>query len=610
MATTPVRLAVLVALALASGPAAAQDARPLTVTGLGPGGLRATVTEAFGALEVSVTNPNPEGRAARVTAFYADRPEVRYARDLWVPGGARVSAWLSVGPVPPRGASAAAQSNVTRELKFVLYDRTDGTDRVVLPTTDERERDRVVLYRKRDPRDPVVALVADLTPGVPGEVDPEVPPEVLTLVRVPRAAAGLNELVGTASEGPLPTAPEALAGIDVLVIAGDRLARDPPALAAIRRWLEAGGRVWVLLDRTHPDTVAPLFGDAPGPTVVGRVGLTSLGLHGPGERALQRREFEVPVPHARTVLAPADRVLVLNDGWPAAFVRRVGRGKVLFTALGAAAWWVPRGPNDRSPFQFVPDFPRHGPQAIILAGELYPSPEPDPFPPEALAPLLLDDIGYAVPGRGTAAGVFAAFVLALAGAFAALRRSRRPGLAAWLVPLAALGACGAFVALGAGARRGIPAAAGVAALVEPVPGRDVSVATGVYALYTPESGPAELGTAAGSLLGLDADGLDGLVRTRAETDPGVWRWEGLQLPAGARVGSFRAELPTGRVAAVARFTPDGVAGKLDLGALRGAADPLFSPQSRDPLAVRLAADGTFELNTADALPPEIGRAHV
>jgi hypothetical protein len=586
-------------LALLSSGARAEPPVPLSVAGLHPVGVRGTVTEAHVALEFSVTNHTPEARAARVTAFYPERPDVRYARDVWVPARARVLSFLTVGPAPPRTGPG---SEFSRELKFVLSDRTDGTERVVLPKTDERERTRPALYKKRDPRDPVYTVFADSVPGVPGETDAEVPPDVLQLARLVRASAGLSEHLSVYGDGPLVLAPETLEGMDVAIVAGDRLAGDPAGLAALRRWVEAGGRAWVMLDRTNPDAVAALTGD-PVP-VIERVGLTRVALRAPTDPPQPVRTFEVPVPHARAVPAPTDRVLLQTGDWPAAFVRRVGRGRIVFTTLGSAAWERPRGGNEASPFKNLPNFPKPDPNVLTLLGDLVPSVEPDPFPPESFVPLLLDDVGYTVVGRGTALLILSAFVVALAFGFAAVRRSRRPGLAGWAIPLSAVLACATLVALGELKRRSVPPAVGVAALVEVVPGTDRATATGAYAMYTPASGPVGFGTDDGAQLGLDADGLDGLTRTRAETDVGRWRWEGLALPAGARTGTFRTSVPAPGTRAVARFGPNGIEGTFAAGPFRGITDVVFSPQSREPLAVRVGTDGGFAVTSAEALPPD------
>src|SRR5262245_4812678 len=52
---------------------------------------------------------------------------------------------MLVGPAGVEGAGLSA------EVEVLLYDRTDGQDRLVLPPTEERVRSRPVLYRSREP---------------------------------------------------------------------------------------------------------------------------------------------------------------------------------------------------------------------------------------------------------------------------------------------------------------------------------------------------------------------------------------------------------------------------------------------------------------------------
>ena len=83
----------------------------------------------------------------------------------------------------------------------------------------------------------------------------------------------------------MPPTEEAFDGVDHLIVASDRLADDPAGMRALRRWLEQGGRAWVMLDRVHPDTVAALLGDALDFEVVDHVGLTSFQIETQSARA-------------------------------------------------------------------------------------------------------------------------------------------------------------------------------------------------------------------------------------------------------------------------------------------------------------------------------------
>ena len=106
-----------------------------------PVGARGSVTEAWGSMDVSVTNHTDQDRVARVVVYYSGQEEVRYGRDIWVPARSRTTSWLLSGPAPPQ----QGRPPLSRSLVFQLYDRTDGTDRLIPPSADDlRVRDRGV----------------------------------------------------------------------------------------------------------------------------------------------------------------------------------------------------------------------------------------------------------------------------------------------------------------------------------------------------------------------------------------------------------------------------------------------------------------------------------
>src|SRR5262249_16731623 len=88
----------------------------------------------------------------------------------------------------------------------------------------------------------------------------------------------------------------------------------------------------------------------------------------------------------------------------------------------------------------------------------------------------------------------------------------------------------------AGGRRGGRAGggvggwAGVAGVVDAVPGSDAVAGHGLFAVYRPDSGPVPLGSHAGGILDLDTTGLEGQLRRRIQTDAGTWAWDGLAVP--------------------------------------------------------------------------------
>ncbi len=597
------RLAAALGLALFCCPAAPGQVRkspPLRLGGALPSRVRASATESWGTFDFDLTNLTGEDQQARVLVFYEDRPDLQYGRDVWVPAHSSLSSWMLVGPAPVRASATAV------EMQVLLYDRSRGKERLILPPGAERVRGRRVLYRQREPstavlfdEDPPSTAEFGRLPGPETRDD-----EALWLARTFRHAVRLSGHVHALTPASLPSTPEGLDGIDHVVVASGEAAYDPAGVQALRHWLQQGGRVWVMLDMVDPEVLAPLLGDALDFQIVGRVALTDFTLAAqPAELGgAQPQQHERPVDLVRVVLPPQEPVRHTVAGWPAWFTRQVGRGKVVFTTLGPRGWYRPRGrTGPRSPYPNFPELPvaRHALDEV--AGALHAGQE-NRARIEAFRPLLAEQIGYSVLKRGRAVLIFGAFLLAAVAAGVVLRRLGRPELLGWLGPAAALGAAGAFLAFGEASRTAPPTVA-VAQVVTAVPGSGEAAIRGLLAVYRPGSGPAVAGTTQGGFFDLDMSGTEGKTRRLVLTDLGSWHWENLELTGGVRLAPFRYTAATGApIAAVARFGPEGIEGKLTAGPFQNPADLLLSTPGGRNLAVRLGPGGTFRSGGDDALP--------
>jgi hypothetical protein len=580
------------------------------VGGVYPVGVRDSATEKWGLYEFDISNLTDTDRRARVLMSYDHQPDVQYGRDLWVPAQSNVRSWMFVGPAPPQPFAGR------RDLEFLLYDLTGGAERLILPRGEERIRARGVLYRKYEPSTAVLLDEVLPAPEPFGQLPQPEPDEdeIVRHVRTFRAASKLSEYVITEHPGPLPPMAEAFDGIDQFVVASGRIARDPAGLRALRQWLERGGRVWVMLDRVDVEAVAPLLGEALDFQVLDRVHLNDFKivtqpLGGWAPPPIQEQQ-EKAVDFVRVLLPPHERIVHTIDGWPVWFTRSVGRGKVVFTTLGSRGWYKKREKNDPSPFVNHPDLPVPLDPLSSIAGELQ-RPSKDPFPEEAFGPVLTEEIGYAVVGRGTVAAVFAGFVAAAAGLAFVLRKSRRPELVGWLGPAAALAAAAAFVVLGESSRRASPATVAAAQIVDAVSGADEAPVRGLYAVYRPDSGPADYGVGRGGLLEVDTTGVEGQTRRLFLTDVDAWHVENLTLPRGVRGATIEATAPTAApLRAVGRFGPNGLEGTLTAESFLGLSDAVIKPPIGGSvrsvpirnLAVRLSPEGAFRAGVADILP--------
>lgn len=588
---------------LIAGPSAAlgQEGEPLRLEGLYPSGPRGSVTEAWGTLEFTVENRAEAAKLARVVVFYPSRPDAQYARDLRVPARARVTSWLSVGPAPE------AAPNASREIAYQLFDRTDGTDRPVSGRDPERLVTRAAVYQRREP---TTAVYLDPAPASPHDRDPLDDPdsaasESLRLARTFREARGLSERISIVRERSLPPLAEAFDGIDHFVLASNHLAGDPLGRQALRRWVLNGGTLWVFLDRVDPEVVAPILGEGLQFQIVGRTGLTTTRMRMPkvANAPVETRKFDRPVDLVQVALAGPETVWYEVSGWPAAFSQPVGRGRVVFTTLGARGWYRPRTARDpRSRFASHPDLPVAGDPLQSLSSRLHPEAPPQEVAAEDLAPLLGAEVGYEVVGRRAAWVVLGVFVLGLIAAVLWLRWTRMPELIGLGAPVVAALAAAAFVAAGVKSRQAVPPTAAAVAVVSISPDSGEENWRGLFGVYRPESGAVELRSERGGRVDIDRSGLEGAARRRVETDLGAWHWEGLTFPAGVRVGPFRASGRT-KVSAPARFGAGGLEGRLNTGAFRNPADAVIQTRAGTTLAVRLDPDGSFRIESADALPP-------
>lgn len=597
-------LAVLLFVLAAGATADAQDvAGSPYLKSLSPAGAQSHLTDSSSLLRFALSNYTAEDMDARVLTFYAGTPGRQYGRDIWVPAQSTLWSWSCIGPPP----SLPARNVV--ELKSLIYHRSAGAEHLVRSAEGQPLHSDLVRYRPREPSTTVM-LDADIADGSQGPWSPVAEvraQETRDLVRVFRHRCGLSEQINAVKQRFLPPVPEALDGIDHFVLGSNRIRDDIPGQRALREWLHRGGSLWVLLDLVEADTVATLLGDALELQVVDRISLTSIqvrsGPANPHRATAAPVEVEAPVEFAR-VVTTCPQVFYTVDGWPAAFLTEVGRGRVLFTTLGARGWMRPRSAGDPPPaYRDFPQLPVASVPFEFVAGELHPRPERALLPADALRSYVTNQIGYTVVRRDTTLFVFGLFLLALTGAVLALGRRGWLEHLGWLGPALALGAAGVFVALGEMSRNAVPPTVAVAQLVTAVPGVEEAQASGLLAVYLPALGTSAVGAEQGGEFDLDVAGLEGRNLRRVQTDVGCWHWENLELPAGVRLAPFRHTVRTGEpVEATIRFGPQGVEGRLAAGLFRQLEDVVLRTPGPQLLALRLATDGTFRAAQADEIP--------
>ena len=105
----------------------------------------------------------------------SQKPDVQFVRDLFVPARSSRASWITVSP-------ASEQSHrLHRDMNILLYDRTDGQDRLVTTTTGERMRNRGIFYRVREPTTAILIDESEMPEGFDKTEAPTA--EVITLAR-------------------------------------------------------------------------------------------------------------------------------------------------------------------------------------------------------------------------------------------------------------------------------------------------------------------------------------------------------------------------------------------------------------------------------------------
>jgi hypothetical protein len=384
-----------------------------------------------------------------------------------------------------------------------------------------------------------------------------------------------------------PALPEALDGLDDLVVVNDLFAADAGVLSAVRAWLHGGGHLWIMLDCVEFAGVERLLGDVFACTLVDRVELDQVDIvpveGRPSVTYASGESYDQPVAMTR-VLVTGMQVTHTVDGWPAAFGCPVGRGRVVFTTVGAKAWirraqarrtrWDPDRMTDFEPKPELDELP------LIEHRSRWPLEAP------TFAPYLAEQIGYRIVPRGLVAAVLGFFCVALLLAGAVLARQRRLEHLGWLAPGAAVLAALPLLGIGLQSKRQVPRTVGQVQIVEVGEHASQMTAAGYLAFYNPSSPQEVLESRGGGILEPDQEALRGLTRRMVWTDLDHWHWENLRRPSGQQHVVFRRSVAlTDTIEARGAFTATGFAGSVT-GPVASLADAVIVVPGQPCLAVQ------------------------
>lgn len=558
-----------------------------TVHSVSESGGATFVPEKWSTLEISLVNARSEPREVLCSTYFEQDSRLQYGRRVWVPAQSKLRIDQ---PVQIPKCDRNRVRNL--ELHSLVFDVSSKETTETLLRNDagglKHDGALIVTHDTRN-----TGILAQPTLDADSSRS-----KVEELVVACRVQIGLTNIL-TSPQGTFLVPDETrLAALDQIVIADDRIVGDFAAMTALRRWVNAGGHLWVMLDNASPVVLEMLLGDDFTGYVVDRVRLTSVRIdeaaissNGEGKIGLPT-EYDDPVDLVRMTVTDVTVSHVVN-GWPAAMTKQCGDGMVLMTTLGARAWMKPlpeSAERSKDPTKKA-DYTPTG-AMINLANDFFRVREPQLIHSGVIEPQVREYIGYGILSWWLIVGTLLGFSAAIVAVGIWLLRRGQLEQMVWVGSAIALVASLLLIVAGRTNRRSIPATMASVELVQTLRGTDDLRSEGFLSTYHPEGSEYPIEVTHGGRMIPDMTGLEQTSRRMVTTDLGVNHWESLRQPAGVRSTSFDfSECNSDRTAAYVTFDSQGISGRY-VGAVPPGTDPVLA--TRDGrLGLSLNADGTF-----------------
>jgi hypothetical protein len=570
------------------------------------GGVNAFVPGKWGLLNLEVVNPLQESHELLSTTYFEGEPTLQFGRRIWVPARSRLRTWQPV--LLPRVSSQAGDRF---EFHSLVLDVAAGKEVATRDDTGQVLHSGILPAQLENP---ITGLLESLDESQLRDTEGS---SAYELVIASRLSQRLSTRLAALRDPNFAPDDVSLQSLHQLVVTDNRAIADPAGAAAIRRWVHGGGWLWVMLDRVDPQVLERILGDEFECAMVDRVGLTTVRIERSGgdrRDAPAESEYEQPVALVRVLVNGAD-VRYRVNGWPAAFWKSFGAGKVLATTLAPRGWMRLKTAEDaRSQNSGRPVAPEPDPTAkpagwsrfvplppmADTAKEFFQSRSAAPEIAPLLEPQASEYIGYSIPSRQLVASLLGGFVttVVILGIWL-LRKSALEHLG-WISPGLAIGFAAVLLVIGGLNRHIVPATAAAVEVIEAIPGTDDIRSRGAVAFYNPESAPGAIGSVRGGRLMPDMAGLAGTTRRMVWKDLDTWNWEHLAFGGGQRLGKFmESETLSDRIEAHGTFGPEGLSGKLSVAGLADRADALVATRM-GRVGVELQPNDGFRAAAANA----------
>ncbi len=596
-------VAVLVAVAMDASVVCGQrsdddtaPAPPAVRVGVTPAGVERFAPGGWSALTAVGSNATDQDHQETVSVWFGDDPTMQYATRFWIPAGSRRQTWL-----PVRVPEDSDGDGKRVELSMIRLTESGGQESFAENPNAMPVSNRSLMLSDREINTGVMGKPMALQPN--GGLDIGSLHEVLDVLNAAREQFATSDLQLPPIHFTslfLPPTRGSLDQLDQLVIAGERLLGDTAGIATVRRWLRDGGRLWVMLDRTDGQLVTELLGTA---VTITRVDTTEVNdvdleirepIKGWTQSTRQAWTSETPVTLLR-VLTDADDVPVRSGNWPLAFWKRIGKGEVLFTTLGARGWMNEEGTATTSLQQLSQRFFQPREQPPEIATEMF--------------PMLDQRIGYRIPSRLLAGSILFANAIVLLVMGAVWTRQRKLERMAGLVPLCSLLSAAAIVWLGHRQTAAVPSTVAVGQWIRGVDAAGEAEVETAFAVYSQSSETLSLAAEQTGPLLPQGDLPGGQTRRIVWDDDGESHWQGLRQPPGVvrHMTTKGTRLFQPPLRAPGTFDQTGFVGRLDGTDASAAEDGVVIAGGGPATAVRFDANGAdvaVRAATSDRLTPQ------
>lgn len=558
-----------------------------------------TIGGRWNLLRIAVANPYDRPADLLVGVYFDVDPTLQYARRVKVPPQIGTTVWLPV-LVP------AAEHIVDRGFQYHVLVRSLGDSTgLIRNESGALQLDRSLQIETEETATGIFHTFPPFEYLDTESVEPTLV-DALNLMRTGRFSRGIRQNWVNLFPGFAEAGEPVLDAFDQIVISDNKLSNDESGLVELRRWLDRGGKMWVMLDLVEPEILEHILGDRFRGELVERVLLSRVELiNSKGERSADR-EFDQPVPMARMVIDGVE-VEYSVDGWPAAFWINCGEGEVLVTTLGANAWVRPRissgDRNQRDPPTAAGDGWETDQFSLApfdgLSNRFYSINEKTVSIQPVLSKQVDEYIGYDIPDQGSIVGVLMGYsLLALIGAVT-LHRIERLSLFGIVGPVLAVAFGGVLITMRP-ASQDVPPTVVTLQLATAVEGSDDLLVEGVMGLATNDTSTILLGGDSGGWIMPEFLKTDDSIRSLTQKDQRSWEWDNLEMNPGSRKATFLQSGSVGRISAIATLDEQGLVGELTLPDGISPEDAILATSS-GRMGVTVKDDRTFEASTASVM---------